>query len=136
MEEDTGDEGKMRMGEAGLQMRRRLRANVSEGLSVHRVSPGLYTLKGELFLRQLADHYRESTTREAEVCFQDAITLARNQEAKGLELQAVIGLSQLWQRQGKKEAARKILMEIYGWFTEGFGSPDLQQAQALLAELS
>jgi adenylate cyclase len=55
--------------------------------------------------------------------------------AKSLELRAVLSLSRLWQRQGQRAAARQLLAETYGWFTEGFDTPDLQAAQALLSEL-
>ena len=72
---------------------------------------------------------------EAEACFLKAIEIARRQQAKSLELRAVMSLSRLWQQQGKKEAARKMLAEIYGWFTEGFDTKDLQEARALLEEL-
>jgi predicted ATPase len=59
-----------------------------------------------------------------------------HQQAKALELRAVTSLSRLWQKQDKKEEARQILAEIYGWFTEGFDTKDLQEAKALLEELS
>jgi predicted ATPase len=72
----------------------------------------------------------------AEACFLKAIESARQQQAKSWELRAVMSLSRLWQRQGKKEGARQLLAEIYGWFTEGFDTKDLQEAKALLEELS
>ncbi|MBI3301163.1 MAG: hypothetical protein HYZ72_03665, partial [Deltaproteobacteria bacterium] len=72
---------------------------------------------------------------EAEACFQKAIDIARQQQAKSLELRAVMSLSRLWQQQGKKDEARQMLAETYGWFTEGFDTADLQEAKALLAEL-
>jgi len=62
--------------------------------------------------------------------------MARQRQAKSLELRAVMSLSRLWQQQGKKEEARQLLAEIYGWFTEGFDTKDLQEAKALLEELS
>jgi predicted ATPase len=73
---------------------------------------------------------------QAEVCFQRAIDVARRQQAKALELRAAISLSRLWQRQGKREAAWQLLAEVYRWFTEGFDTHDLQEAKALLEELS
>jgi predicted ATPase/class 3 adenylate cyclase len=73
---------------------------------------------------------------EAEACFQKAIEIARHQQAKLLELRAVMSLSRLWQTQGKKDEARRMLAEIYGWFTEGFDTADLKDAKALLDELS
>ncbi|MCI0658970.1 MAG: AAA family ATPase, partial [Acidobacteria bacterium] len=93
----------------------------------------LYRLKGELTLKQSRGQSLES---EAEECFRKAIEVARRQSAKSLELQAVVSLSRLWQRQGKKEQARQRLAEIYGWFTEGFETKDLQEARALLQELA
>jgi predicted ATPase len=73
---------------------------------------------------------------EAERCFQHAIEVARKQQAKSLELRAAMSLSRLWQKQGKREEARQLLAAIYGWFTEGFDTPDLKEAKALLEELS
>ena len=74
------------------------------------------------------------TQREA--CFQQALTSARRQEAKALELRAVLSLSRLWQQQGKRAEARALLAPIYGWFTEGFDTGDLQEAKALLEALA
>ena len=90
----------------------------------------LYRLKGELLLMQ---GEREA---EAETCFRQAIGIARSQQAKSLELRAVMSLSRLWRKQGKREDERKILAAIYGWFTEGFDTADLKEARALLDELS
>jgi len=73
---------------------------------------------------------------EAEACFLKAIEIARCQSAKSLELRAVMSLSRLWQSQGKKDEARQLLAQIYGWFTEGFDTKDLQEAKALIEELS
>jgi predicted ATPase len=63
-----------------------------------------------------------------------AIDIACRQQAKSLELRAVMSLSWLWQQQGKKDEARKMPAEIYGWFTEGFDTADLKEAKALLEE--
>jgi len=71
-----------------------------------------------------------------EACFLQAIEISRRQSAKSLELRAVMSLSRLWQAQGRKEEARQMLAEIYGWFTEGFDTGDLKEAVALLEELS
>jgi predicted ATPase len=73
---------------------------------------------------------------QAEACFQQAIEVARRQQAKALELRAALSLSRLWQQQGKRAAARELLAPIYGWFTEGFDTADLREAQVLLAELA
>jgi predicted ATPase len=90
----------------------------------------LYRVKGELLLESRG-------SSEAETCFRRAIEIARRQSAKSLELRAVTSLSRrLLQKQGKKEEARQILAEIYGWFTEGFDTADLREAKALLEELS
>jgi predicted ATPase len=62
--------------------------------------------------------------------------VARRQQAKSLELRAVVSLVRLWQQQGKREEARRMLAEIYGWFTEGFDTADLKEAKALLDELA
>jgi predicted ATPase len=72
---------------------------------------------------------------EAEAYFRKAIEIARKQQAKSLELRAVMSLARLWQQQGKQHEARNTLSEIYGWFTEGFDTKDLQEAKALLTEL-
>jgi predicted ATPase len=73
---------------------------------------------------------------EAEACFLKAIEIAQKQQAKSLELRAVMSLSRLWQQQGKQREAHGMLADVYGWFTEGFDTKDLQEAKALLAELS
>jgi predicted ATPase len=73
---------------------------------------------------------------EAETCFHQALHVAHHQQAKSLELRAAMSLSRLWQRQGKRAEAHALLAPIYGWFTEGFDTADLQEARALLAALS
>jgi predicted ATPase len=62
--------------------------------------------------------------------------MARGQQAKSLELRAAMSLSRLWQRQDKHSEAYDLLAPIYGWFTEGFDTADLQEAKALLEELA
>jgi predicted ATPase len=87
-------------------------------------------LQGELQLRQdLPD------VAQAEACFQQALNLARHQQAKSWELRAAVSLGRLWQQQGKRSAACELLAPIYGWFTEGFDTADLKEAKALLEEL-
>jgi predicted ATPase len=73
---------------------------------------------------------------EAEACFLKAIDVARRQQAKSLELRAAVSLARLWQQQGKAKEAHRILAEIYGWFTEGFDTKDLQEAKTLMEELA
>jgi predicted ATPase len=108
----------------------------------------LYRLKGELTLQQFkvqgskfkVEESSESGVwsleSEAEEYFQKAIAIAKRQQAKSLELRATTSLARLWQRQGKQHEARNMLSEIYNWFTEGFDTKDLQEAKALLEELS
>jgi predicted ATPase len=106
----------------------------------------LYRIKGELTLQSSVQRLESSVTDprplipdpqdEAEACFLKALEIARKQQAKSLELRATISLAQLWQQQGKTAEARQMLVEVYGWFTEGFDTKDLQEAKALLEELS
>jgi hypothetical protein len=72
----------------------------------------------------------------AETCFHQALTIARGQLARSLELRAAMSLSLLWQQQGKCAEARELLAPVYGWFTEGFDTADLQETKALLQELA
>jgi predicted ATPase len=76
------------------------------------------------------------TEAEAEACFLKAIEIARKQQAKSVELRAVMSLSRLWQQQGKKEEAHQLLADIYGCFSEGFDTKDLHEAKVLLDELA
>jgi predicted ATPase len=73
---------------------------------------------------------------DAEACFHKAIEIARQQQAKSLELRTATSLARLWQQQGKRAEARQILAEIYNWFTEGFDTKDLQEAKSLVEELA
>jgi predicted ATPase len=90
-----------------------------------------YRLQGALLLRQAAPD-----AAQAEACFQQALTIARHQRAKSWELRAATSLARLYQRQGKRAEAHELLAPVYGWFTEGFDTADLQEAKALLAELA
>ncbi len=87
-------------------------------------------------IHRFTDSFAEFPVSSPEECFQKAIEIARRQQAKSLELQAVMSLSRLWQSQGKRDEARQLLAELYGWFAEGFDTKDLQEAKALLEELS
>lgn len=92
----------------------------------------IYWLKGELLLAQTT---KTHTVQDVEACFRQAIDIARTQQAKSLELRAATSLARLWQQQGKRQDARKLLALLYGWFTEGLGTADLQEARALLDEM-
>jgi predicted ATPase len=111
----------------------------------------LYRIKGELILQKFSvissqlsvtnpQHLTPSTQaeveQEAEECFQKAIEIAQKQQAKSLELRATVSLARLWQQQGKITEAHRMVSEVYNWFTEGFDTKDLQEAKALLEELS
>jgi adenylate cyclase len=73
---------------------------------------------------------------EAEACFHKAREIARQQAARSLELRACTSLARLWRTQNRQPEARQVLSEIYAWFTEGFDTADLKDAQSLLSELS
>jgi predicted ATPase len=73
---------------------------------------------------------------KAEACFERALAVARHQQAKSWELRAAMSLARLWRDQGKVQQARELLAPVYGWFTEGFDTRDLQEAKALLEELA
>jgi Magnesium chelatase, subunit ChlI len=110
----------------------------------------LYRLKGELLLMQAAGgggvraFLMEPTAAEADLsalaeakgCFQKALDVARHQEVKSFELRAAMSLSRLWQHERKSTEAYGLLAPVYGWFTEGFDTADLQEAKALLEEVS
>ena len=90
----------------------------------------IHRLRGVVLLRQPG-----TPQAEAETWLQRALDVARRQEAKSLELRAAMSLSRLWQQQGKGQEAHDLLAPIYGWFTEGFDTADLQDAKTLLEEL-
>jgi len=91
----------------------------------------LYRLQGELLLQQSVSNHTE-----AESCFHHGIAIAHNQSAKSWELRAATSLARLWHQQGKLNEARQVLGDVYGWFTEGFDTADLQEAKALLEALT
>jgi adenylate cyclase len=91
----------------------------------------VHRVQGELVLAQAANQHTL-----AETCFQHALDIARHQQARSWELRAAMSLARLWQQQGKRAEARDLLAPVYGWFTEGFDTADLQEAQALLAALA
>jgi predicted ATPase len=94
----------------------------------------LYRLQGELLLQAEGRKWKAEETPEA--CFRQALEVARQQQAKSLELRAAMSLSRLWQQQGKRDAARQLLPEVYAWFSEGWDTVDLQEARALLEQLA
>ncbi len=109
----------------------------------------LYRLKGELLLAQERERAtgngqqkKDADPRplipdpQAEACFLKALDTARELSAKSFELRAATSLARLWRQQGKRAEARQLLAEIYGWFTEGFDTKDLQEAKVLLEELT
>jgi predicted ATPase len=87
----------------------------------------LHRLQGELLLSRSVNHQTE-----AEAHFQHALDVACRQQAKSWELRAATSLARLWRSQGKRQAARDLLAPVYAWFTEGFDTPDLKDAKALL----
>jgi predicted ATPase len=91
----------------------------------------LHRLQGELLLLHAAPEMVH-----AETCFQQSLAIARRQQAKSLELRAAMSLARLWQQQGKQAEAHELLAPVYGWFTEGFDTADLQEAKALLEALA
>lgn len=98
----------------------------------------LYRLKGELLLRNTEFTHSSllSTHRSAEKCFQQALAVARRQQAKAWELRAAMSLGRLWAQQGKQEEAKQLLADVYGWFAEGFDTADLQEARSLVVQWS
>ena len=90
----------------------------------------LHRLRAEILLDMDGN-----AVEEAEALFNQSLEIARRQEAKTFELRAATSLARLWQRQGKRDAARALLAPLYAWFTEGFATRDLQAAKALLGEL-
>jgi predicted ATPase len=90
----------------------------------------LHRLRGELLLKPPCHD-----AHQAETCFQQALVMARHQQAKSWELRAAVSLARLWHQQGKPAEARALLMPVYGWFTEGLDTADLREARALLDAL-
>jgi predicted ATPase len=93
--------------------------------------PDLWRLKGEALVALSPER-----AAEAEACYQQALTVARHQDARLWELRAAMSLARLWRDQHKRAEAHDLLAPVYGWFTEGFDTADLKDAKALLGELA
>jgi class 3 adenylate cyclase/predicted ATPase len=91
----------------------------------------LHLIAGEIALKS-----PQPDAAKAEGCFERALVVARQQQAKSWELRAAMSMSRLWRDQGKPRQARELLAPIYGWFTEGFDTSDLKEAKVLLEELA
>jgi predicted ATPase len=122
--------GTVGQAEEGLGLLREALA-VVEKSGAHYWEAELYRLKGELLQQQTVPD-----APHAEACLCQALTTARRQQAKSLELRAAMSLARLWQRQGQRADACRMLAEVYGWFTEGFDTADLREAKALLDALT
>jgi len=106
-----------------------------QSASEHEHEAELHRLRGELLLKSCHTGGPDSAVQEkAKQCFQDAIDIARRQQAKSLELRAVMSMGRLLRQPGRNEEPRMMLSTIYGWFTEGFDTADLKEAKALLDE--
>jgi predicted ATPase len=93
----------------------------------------LHRLQGEFLLRRAP---AEVALHEAEACFHRAVAIARQQQARSLELRAAMSLTRLYQKQHRQAEARPMLAGCYDWFTEGLDTPDLQEARTLLEQVS
>ena len=93
--------------------------------------PELHRVKGELLMASGSED-----SPDAEASFRQAIAIARRQGAKSLELRAALSLARLLRGRGQPAEGRRLLAETFAWFTEGWDTPDLQDAQAMLAELA
>jgi predicted ATPase len=105
---------------------------MAERSGAHYWDAELEHLRGVLLLRRGGG----AAQRAAEACLHASIEIARRQQAKMLELRATVSLGRLWRRQGKTAEAHAALRDLYGWFGEGFATPDLCDAKALLDELA
>jgi DNA-binding SARP family transcriptional activator/tetratricopeptide (TPR) repeat protein len=119
-----------------------------ERTGVRAMEAEVWRMRGEMLLRaddrpstmddedtESSAVHRLSSSREAEACFQQALDVAREQRSRSFELRAAVSQARLWESQGRRAEARELLAGIYGWFTEGFDTLDLVEAQRLLDEL-
>ncbi|NJN47702.1 MAG: hypothetical protein HC808_15840 [Candidatus Competibacteraceae bacterium] len=114
--------------EAGLSVLAKA-AKVARDNDEHFYDAELHRIKGELLLQLPVPH-----KSQAEACFQEALKIARDQQAKSLELRAAMSLCRLWQNTDKRDLGLRELAAVYDWFTEGFDTPDLKDAKTLLDE--
>jgi predicted ATPase len=129
--------GKVGQAENGLSVLAEARILADENKDERYYLAEMLRVKGQFLMHGVKDELREAAVYdEAEIYFLRAIEVAQQQDAKSLELRAVMSLSRMWQRQSKKAEAFRILSKIYDWFEEGFGTPDLKAAKLLLEELS
>ena len=124
-----GGDRRLPLEQVGLQLIRSQRR--AEEIALNSIA-ALLGKKGELLLR-VTRSLPHAT--EAEASFRQALDIAHRQQAKSWELRAATSLARLWQRQGKRVEAHDLLAPLYGWFTEGFDTADLQDAKVLLEEL-
>ena len=103
--------------------------------SEHWCESELHRLRGELLMREYAGSSAPEQHTEIQMCFQQALTVARGQQAKGLELRAAISWSRLRRQQGRRQEAIDLLTSVYDGFTEGFDTVDLQEAKRVLEGL-
>ena len=137
--------GQMGQAEHGLSVLAEALAMV-HATGQHVYEAELHRLRGELLLQSGAEELEagdlppdaglQRLYAEAEACLQHALDVSRRQQAKSLELRAAMSLSRLWQRQGQRAKAYALLAPVYGWFTEGFQTADLQEASILLEALA
>jgi predicted ATPase len=91
----------------------------------------VHRIRGELLLRRA-----NADVAQAEFCFEQALSAAREQRAKSWELRAATSMARLWRRQNRRDEARALLASVYDWFTEGFETADLRDARTLLDDLT
>jgi predicted ATPase len=96
----------------------------------------VWRMRGDLLLLTVDGAEHPLPIAEAEACYQRALDISRQQQARLFELRAAVRLGRLWHAQGRRDEAGELLSEIYGWFTEGFDAVDLVEAKALLEELA
>jgi predicted ATPase len=120
--------GRLGRPQEGLPLLTQTLALVARG-NIRHYEAEIYRLRGGLYSQC-------GTPDKAEDDYRQALAIARRQQAKSWELRAAMSLSRLWRQQGKYTAARQVLAEVYGWFTEGFDTADLQEAKTLLDELA